>query len=141
MAGSGIGNVVELKWRAITGTQSRGTRRRLIGVLRSDGTNCVSHPNGHVGWTRDLAKAGRAVIHYPNGAGSGICRDAARTRRGREQIIRSTGQHPFPGNLVYRLGRRHVRAVGVYFRRPTRTCAPVKLLQRVVGPMLRAPLC
>ena len=25
------------------------------------------------------------------------------------------GQHPFPGNLVYRAARAHIRAVGVYF--------------------------
>ena len=34
----------------------------------------------------------------------------------RERAIRATGQHPFPGNMVYRLGRRHVRSQGVYFR-------------------------
>ena len=34
----------------------------------------------------------------------------------RERAIRATSQHPFPGNLVYRLGRRHVRAAGVFFR-------------------------
>jgi hypothetical protein len=34
----------------------------------------------------------------------------------RESVIRATGQQPFPGNLSYRLGRRHIRAVGVFFR-------------------------
>jgi hypothetical protein len=43
---------------------------------------------------------------------------AARLQPGeeRERAIRATGQHPFPGNLVYRLGRGHVRRSGVFFR-------------------------
>jgi hypothetical protein len=34
----------------------------------------------------------------------------------RGDAIRATSQHPFPGNLIYRLGRGHIRAVGVFFR-------------------------
>ena len=34
----------------------------------------------------------------------------------RDRAILATGQHPFPGNLIYRLARRHVRAVGRYYR-------------------------
>jgi hypothetical protein len=33
-----------------------------------------------------------------------------------EAVIRATDQHPFPGNLIYRLARRHVRAAGIYYR-------------------------
>ena len=33
----------------------------------------------------------------------------------RDQAILATSQHVFPGNIVYRLARRHVRAVGTYF--------------------------
>ena len=29
--------------------------------------------------------------------------------------MRLFDQHPFPGNLVYRAARGHIRAVGVYF--------------------------
>jgi hypothetical protein len=34
----------------------------------------------------------------------------------REAAILATMQHPFPGNVIYRLGRSHVRATGVFFR-------------------------
>ena len=66
-----------------------------------------------------------AVIHYPNGAVWAF--DATPLEAGdeRERVIRSTGQHPFPGNLVYRLGRRQVRAVGVYFRLTDRAEPPL----------------
>ena len=33
-----------------------------------------------------------------------------------QAAILATDQHPSPGDLAYRLGRRHVRAVGVFFR-------------------------
>ena len=76
----------------------------------------LGHPDGEAGWTRDLQAAGegRLVMHglppldfRPVLLPLGAERDA---------VISATGQHPFPGNLVYRLGRRHVLATGVYFR-------------------------
>ena len=33
----------------------------------------------------------------------------------RDRVFRTFGQHPFPANIVYRLARSHIRAVGVYF--------------------------
>ena len=33
----------------------------------------------------------------------------------RDRAILATGQHPFPGNVVYRLARAHIRAEGVFF--------------------------
>ena len=109
----GIGNIVELEVPRRSGS---GTRKRLIGVLHSQGKSYIGHPNGEVGWTRDLAVVKRGAIRYHNGVVWNFT--AVPLPRGdeRERVIRSTGQHPFPGNLVYRLGRRHVRAVGVYFR-------------------------
>ena len=110
---AGIGNVLELR---VVRRDGRGERTRLVGLLHAGGRTYLGHPNGDVGWTRDLAAAGGGVLRYHNGV-EWLFR-ATRLPRGdeRERAIRSTGQHPFPGNLVYRLGRSHVRAVGVYFR-------------------------
>jgi hypothetical protein len=110
---SGIGNIVELHVPRRTGS---GTRARMVGILRANGHEYLGHPNGEVGWTRDLEAAGGGVIRYWNGTEWQF--RASRLPAGveREQVIKSTGQHPFPGNVVYRLGRRQVRAVGVYFR-------------------------
>jgi hypothetical protein len=110
----GIGNVVELEV-ASRRTPST-TRRRLVGVLRAGEERYVGHPNGDVGWTRDLAAAESGTIHWPEGSAWKFT--ATRLTHGdeRERAIRATGQHPFPGNLIYRLGRRHIRAVGVFFR-------------------------
>ena len=109
----GIGNITELRVARRNGT---GERTRLVGLLHAGGNSYLGHPNGHVGWTRDLEAAGEGMVRYPNHAEWRFRATLLPGGDEREQAIRSTGQHPFPGNLVYRLGRRHVRAVGVYFR-------------------------
>ena len=110
---SGIGNVVELE---VARRNGRGSRVRLVGILHANGQSYVGHPNGDVGWTRDLEAAGGGTIRYHNGTTWSFTARRIPAGDERERVIRSTGQHPFPGNLVYRLGRRQVRAVGVYFR-------------------------
>ena len=109
----GIGNTVDVR---VARRDGRGERSRLLGLLHADGAMYLGHPNGDVGWTRDMQAAGAGVLRYPNGVEWHF--SAARLPVGheREQAIRATGQHPFPGNLVYRLGRGHIRAVGVFFR-------------------------
>ena len=109
----GIGTIVELD---IARREGKGTRARLIGVLHANGQSYVGHPNGEVGWTRDLEGAGGGVMRYHNGVTWRFVATLLADGDERERVIRSTGQHPFPGNIVYRLGRRQVRAVGVYFR-------------------------
>jgi hypothetical protein len=113
----GVGNVVELE---VAARDRDGSRRRLIGVLSAGNERYIGHPNGDVGWTRDLRAAGVATLRWPEG--TTLTFDAVELPHGdeRERAISATGQHPFPGNAVYRLGRRHVRAVGVYFRLDSR---------------------
>ena len=109
----GIGNVVELMVARRSGA---GTRSRLVGILHAGGRRYIGHPNGDVGWTLDLDAAGSGVMRWPNG-GEWAFR-ASRLSPGpeRNEAIQATNQHPFPGNLVYRLGRGRVRRAGVYFR-------------------------
>lgn len=110
---AGIGNVVELR---VPDRNGGPVRSRLVGLLHADGSQYIGHPNGDVGWTRDLAAADTAVIVHPNGAEWRF--RATRLNEGdeRERAIRATSQHPFPGSLAYRLGRGHIRNVGVFFR-------------------------
>lgn len=109
----GIGNVVELR---VPGRRSGLIRSRMVGILNADGRSYLGHPNGHVGWTRDLEAAGAGTMVWPNGYEWPFRAELLPVGEERERAIRSTGQHPFPGSLVYRLGRRHVRREGVYFR-------------------------
>ena len=109
----GLGNVVELTVERRAGT---GDRARLVGLLRAGDRLYLGHPNGPVGWTRDLEASGTGTIRWHDGREMRI--RALRLEAGMERgdAIRATSQHPFPGNLIYRLGRGHIRSVGVFFR-------------------------
>jgi hypothetical protein len=110
----GLGNVVEL---VVPGRRTGRRRSTLLGLLSVDGTWYVGHPNGPVAWTRNLdAAGGRAELRW-RGTGA-VPVGAVRLPPGeeRERAILATDQHPFPADLIYRLGRSHVRAAGVYYR-------------------------
>lgn len=109
----GIGNVVDFE---VERRAHGGTRRRLLGLLRVGEEWYLGHPNGPVGWTRDLDAAGEGVIHWARGGTAAVRASPLGPGEEREAAIRATMQHPFPGNLVYRLGRGHVRATGVFYR-------------------------
>jgi hypothetical protein len=101
----------------VAGRRTGRRRATLVGLLSVDGTWYVGHPSGPVDWTRNLdAAGGRAVLRW-RGTDTLPVR-AARLPAGeeRERAILASDQHPFPGDLVYRLGRAHVRAAGVYYR-------------------------
>ena len=109
---TGLGNVVELQ---VPGRKTGKTRRVLLGLLRDGDLWFLGHPNGDVPWTLNLEAAGTALIALrPNSA---IAVRASRLPPGdlRDRAIAATNQHVFPGNLVYRLARAHIRAVGTYF--------------------------
>jgi hypothetical protein len=109
----GIGNVVELR---VSGRRTGADRRVLLGLLRVAGRMYLGHPNGDSEWTRNLAAAGEGTLVI-RGAEPILVRPIPLASGAeREAVIQATSQHPFPGNLLYRLARGHVRAVGVYFR-------------------------
>ena len=108
-----LGNVVELR---VAGRRTGRPRRVLLGLLQAGGHWFLGHPNGDVAWTLNLDAAGTAdlVLSWP----TAIPVRATRLPDGelRDQAILATWrQQLFPGNIVYRLARRHVRAVGTYF--------------------------
>jgi hypothetical protein len=102
---------------AMPGRRSGDLRTVLVTLLVVDGTTYVGHPNGDTAWTRNLEAAGDVGVE--DDAGALARRRAVRLRAGpeRDAVIRATwSQQPFPGSLIYSLARRHVSAVGVYFR-------------------------
>jgi hypothetical protein len=111
-SGLGLRNVVELR---VAGRRTGVYRHVLLTLLQDGDQWFLAHPNGEVDWTRNLETAGTADIAFRR-----LPPVAVRARRLepgdlRDRAIRSTGQHPFPANLVYRLARAHIRAVGVFF--------------------------
>jgi hypothetical protein len=110
--GFGLGNVVELR---VAGRRSGAERRVLLGLLRAGDRWFLGHPNGDVAWTRNLEAAGSADLVFRPPTRVPI--RATRLPQGevRDQAIAATGQHVFPGNVIYLAARSHIRAVGTYF--------------------------
>ena len=69
-----------------------------------------------MGWTRNLEAAGTADIAFRAAAPVSVRARRLEPGEERDRAILATGQHPFPANIVYRLARRHIRAVGDVLR-------------------------
>jgi hypothetical protein len=131
-AGTGLGNVVVLRVRS---RRSGRERELLLGVLRARGHLYLGHPNGPSAWTRDLDAAGAAELVFHGGDPTPVRGALLPDGAERSAVIGATNQHPFPGNLLYRLARRHILAVGRYYRLEPIAPAP---LAPPVGPIVRA---
>ena len=102
---------------SVRGRRSGRSRSVLVGLLRVEDRLYVGHPNGEVDWTRNLDAARMALIKRP-GLPELEMR-AVRLPHGRERAAAigiTAQQQPFPGNVLYAAARRHILAVGVYFR-------------------------
>lgn len=110
--GFGLGNIVELR---VVGRRTGVTRSVMLGLLCDGDRWFLGHPNGDVPWTLNLEAAGTGLLVFR--PPTAIAIKARRLEPGelRDRAIAATGQHVFPGNLIYRLARAHVRAVGAYF--------------------------
>jgi hypothetical protein len=111
-SGAGLGNVVELR---VAGRRSGAYRRVLLTLLVDGNRWFLGHPNGDVHWTRNLEAAGTADLAFRRTAPITIRGRRLAPGAERDRAILATGQHPFPANIVYRLARRHIRAVGAFF--------------------------
>jgi len=110
--GYGLGNACELR---VAGRATGRQRTFLLGLLRADGSWYLGRPNGDAAWTRNLeaAPAAQLVLRWPNAFPIVAHRLVPGDERTR--AILATRQHIFPGTILYRLARRHILAVGVYF--------------------------
>lgn len=110
----GLGNIVELE---VPGRRSGRPTVVLLGLLRVGRAWYVGHPDGSCGWTANLEAAGETTVRA-----SWLPATTYRAVRlplgpERDAVIAATfRQHVFPGNVIYWLARRHIRAVGRYYR-------------------------
>jgi hypothetical protein len=110
----GLSGVVEVR---TVGRRTGRLRRTPLTILRVGDAWYLGHPDGDAAWIRNAEAAGWVDVDPP--ARSGPRQRVARLEPGpeRDAVIRATwAQQPFPANLLYRLARRHVAAVGVYLR-------------------------
>ena len=110
----GLGNVVELE---VTGRLTGRRRDVLLGLLQVDGEWYLGHPNGASGWTRNLDAARTAGVVFRKQPSIRIRPALLAPGDERDRVIAATWrQHVFPGSVIYWLARRHIRAVGRYYR-------------------------
>jgi hypothetical protein len=104
---------------SVAGRRTARRRQTLLTLLTVDGRWYIGHPNGDTGWTRNAAAAGEVEIEPAPGAVGTRPFRVTRLPAGdeRDRVIAATRtQQPFPGNVIYSAARRHIEAVGVYFR-------------------------
>jgi hypothetical protein len=111
----GLGNVVELIVPGRTTGRPRGV---LLGLLRVDGGWYLGHPNGRANWTRNLdAAAGQGRLEITHEPAIEVRAKLLPDGDERRRVIEATWhQHVQPGRLLYWLARRHILAVGCYYR-------------------------
>lgn len=110
----GLDGIVEVR---SVGRNSGRERRVLVTLLSLAGRWYVGHPNGITSWQHNAEAAGWLEIEPPAAHGSRFAVIRLGPGPERDAVIAATGdQQFFPANLVYRLARSHISAVGVYHR-------------------------
>lgn len=127
----GLGDTVEL---VTIGRRTGRQRSVLLGLLRVAGGWYVGHPNGPVAWTRNLEAAGRGELRLRGRAPLVVRAIALGPGPERDAALEATWhQHPFPGNVAYWLARRHILAVGTYYRLEPVTAATTVTARGAAG--------
>jgi deazaflavin-dependent oxidoreductase (nitroreductase family) len=110
----GFGNLVVL---TVVGRRSGRQRRLPLGLLRADGQVYLGHPSGDTAWTLNVRAADRVSVESASLPSTRYRAVVLGPGPERDAVVRATfRQHPFPGNLFYRLAGRHVSDWGVFFR-------------------------
>ena len=100
----------------VTGRKTGRPRKHQLTLLRVDGSLYVGHPNGRSHWARNLEATGEGIL---------VCRGKPPLRvraiplepgDERSAAIAAAGRQPFPAGQVYSAARRHIEAVGAYYR-------------------------
>jgi hypothetical protein len=107
----------------VVGRKTGKERRHLVSVLDVDGRLYVGHPNHRSQWARNLEARGGAVL-LRRGIPPTPVR-AVRLEPGPERsaAIAAAGRQPFPAGQIYAAARRHIEAVGAYYRLEPETSA------------------
>jgi len=110
----GVGNVVRV---IVTGRRSGEPRAVFLGLLVVGDRRYLGHPDVACAWTLNLDAAGGGELEDRTGRRTPFRAVLLEPGPEREAVIRTTfRQHPFPGTVLYWLFRRHVRAVGRFYR-------------------------
>ncbi len=92
-------------------------RRSFLGLLRIGDRPYLGHPDLPCPWTLNLEAAGGGRMRYRDGRTVAFRAVLLEAGRERDAVIRRTfRQHGYPGGVVYWIFRRHIFAVGRFYR-------------------------
>ena len=99
----------------VVGRKTGKERHHLVTLLEIDGRMYVGHPNHRSQWARNLEASGGVLLRrgFSPTPVRAIWLDPGRER---SAAIAAAGRQPFPAGLVYHAARRHIEAVGAYYR-------------------------
>ena len=110
----GLGNLVRV---TLVGRRSGEPRTLFLGILRVGEGRYLGHPDVACTWTTNLDAAAGGELEWRDGSRERFTATLLEPGSERDAVIRATfHQHPFPGGVLYWLGRRHVRKVGRFYR-------------------------
>jgi hypothetical protein len=107
-----------LPWEefAFVGRRSQRERRLLLGLYQIGGAWYIGHPNGTSHWIRNMEAAGGCTVVLRDGTSIRVTPSEVLDPVERERVIRGIGEQPAPAGPIFRGARRHILAVGRYFR-------------------------
>lgn len=118
----GIGNMVRV---SVVGRRTGRSRAVYLGLLHVGERSYLGHPDAGCAWTRNLDAVGSGRLEFAGRRVETFRATLLEPGPERDAVIRATfRQHPFPGTVLYWLSRRHIRAVGRFYRLEDRRSAP-----------------
>ena len=92
-------------------------RRSFLGLLRIGDRPYLGHPDQPCPWTLNLEAAGGGRMRFRDGRTVAFRAVLLDQGRERDAVIRATfRQHGYPGGVIYWIFRRHIFAVGRFYR-------------------------
>jgi hypothetical protein len=130
--GIGLRNTVQL---VTTGRRTGKPRAAFLGLLRLGDRLYLGHPDLPCAWTLNLEAAGGGEIRFRDGRACTFRAMLLEHGPERDAVIRATfRQHGFPGSVIYWIFRRHIFAVGRFYRledvEPVAQAAPCRYRSR-----------
>jgi hypothetical protein len=100
----------------VVGRKTGRERRHLVTLLDVDGSLYVGHPNGRSHWARNLEARGGGVLIRRGSPPTPVRAIPLTPGPERDAAIAASGRQPFPAGFIYHSARRHITAVGAYYR-------------------------
>ena len=100
----------------VVGRKTGRERRHQLSFLEIEGRWYVGHPSGRSQWAKNLEAYGGGTLirrgHEPEAVRAVLLTAGPE----RSAAIAAAGRQPFPAGPIYHAGRRHIEAVGAYYR-------------------------